>query len=87
MAKAQTDAKARELVERYQHRPREELFDLSSDPFEMRNLADDPEQEELLNSLRDRLRRWCKMQGDKAGVTALSQADGGQELSSDRVRR
>ena len=71
VAKAQTDAKAKELVERYQHRPREELFDLRSDPFEMRNLADDPEQAELLNSLRDRLLRWCKTQGDEAGVTAF----------------
>ena len=48
------------------------LFDLRSDPFEMRNLADNPEQAELLDSLRGRLLQWCKTQGDQAGVTALS---------------
>ena len=72
VAQAQTDVKAKELVERYQHRPREELFDLRSDPFAMSNLADNPEQAELLDSLRGRLRRWCQIQGDQAAVTALS---------------
>ena len=70
--KAKTDQHAKETVYRYLHRPKEELFDLRSDPFEMNNLADDLEQAELLNSLRIRLQRWCEMQADEAGVAAFS---------------
>ena len=63
--------KAKELIDRYQHRPGEELFDLRNDPLEMNNLAEDPEQAELLRSLRGRLLRWCKSQGDSLAEEAL----------------
>jgi len=63
--KAKTDSRAKAIVERYQHRPREELYDIINDPFEMNNLAGDPEQEDLLKSLRKQLAAWCKTQGDK----------------------
>ena len=62
--KAKTDVAAKEIVTRYQHRPREELYDLSRDPFEMDNIADEPAQAELLKSLRSQLAAWCKAQGD-----------------------
>jgi uncharacterized sulfatase len=62
--KAKTDVAAKAIVTRYQHRPREELYDVSSDPFEMDNLADEPAQAELLKSLRSQLADWCKAQGD-----------------------
>lgn len=62
--KAKTDVAAKAIVIRYQHRPREELYDLSRDPFEMDNIADEPAQAELLKSLRSQLAVWCKAQGD-----------------------
>jgi uncharacterized sulfatase len=62
--KAKTDVAAKAIVTRYQHRPREELYDLSNDPFEMENLADEPAQAELLKSLRRQLAAWCNAQGD-----------------------
>ncbi len=62
--KAKTDAVAKAVVARYQHRPREELYDLRTDPHEMHNLATNPAQADLVKSLRKQLAAWCKSQGD-----------------------
>ncbi len=35
-------SQARELFERYQHRPEFEFFDVQADPHELRNLAEAP---------------------------------------------
>lgn len=52
------------LVKRYTRRPAEELYETSSDPYELTNLADDSS----LSSVRDRLSaeldRWMASQGD-----------------------
>ncbi len=45
-------------VAAYLHRPKEELYDLSKDPNELRNLASDPNHAEVLTDLRRRLRAW-----------------------------
>ena len=39
-------------------KPVEELYDLQEDPFELTNLAGDPDYEEVLNDLRDKLEQW-----------------------------
>jgi arylsulfatase A-like enzyme len=39
-------------------KPAEELFDLSKDPLELHNLANDPAHQQVLGDLRARLRRW-----------------------------
>jgi arylsulfatase A-like enzyme len=62
--RAKSDDRARQLVQRYQHRAQEELFDLVNDPFEMNNLAQQPDQARLVQSLRAQLAEWCKAQGD-----------------------
>ena len=69
--KAQTDAFAREQVERYQHRPPVELYDLQNDPYEMKNLADEPEQKSNLSRLRTVLDGWMKEQGDEGVKTEM----------------
>ena len=71
--KAKTDAKAKTIVERYQHRPKEELYDLGNDAFEMNNLAGNSERADLLQSLRKQLRQWCKTQGDKIPLEHLTE--------------
>ncbi|MCP4784918.1 MAG: sulfatase [Fuerstiella sp.] len=71
--KAKTDPIAKATVERYQHRPREELYDMGKDPFEMVNLADSPEHAELLKSLRTQLATWCKRQGDTIPLEYLAE--------------
>ena len=51
-------------VEAYIHRPREELYDLSSDPNELKNLAADPAHGKALTDLRQRLRTWQQETAD-----------------------
>jgi N-sulfoglucosamine sulfohydrolase len=45
-------------VEKYVHRPLEELYDLESDPNELKNVAADPKYAEVLKDLRERLKTW-----------------------------
>lgn len=61
---AASDAGARRIVNAYYHRPAEELYDLSADPFEEHNLAADPGQAATMADLRARLARWRAAQGD-----------------------
>ncbi len=51
-------------VRSYQHRPRFELYDTGTDPWEFKNLADLPEQQERLESLKAKLREFQKSTGD-----------------------
>ncbi len=73
--KAKTDPKAKAIVERYQHRPKEELYDLRKDPYEMENLAKNPEHAGLLKSLRNQLAEWCKTQGDSIPSKYLTEQE------------
>ncbi len=61
---AKTDVRARQIVERYKQRPREELYDLTADPHELHNLASDPRHGERLGTLRVKLATWMKEQKD-----------------------
>jgi len=79
--RAKTDPKAKAIVERYQHRPGEKLYDLRNDPLETINLADNPEQARLLKSLRHQLAEWCKTQGDMIPLKHLTE----QGTESDAV--
>ncbi len=55
-------------VEQFRHRPQHELYDLAKDPFEKENIADRPENAELLKALQIRLLDWRTEQGDKVPV-------------------
>jgi len=46
-------------------RPEEELYDLSSDPWEVKNLAEDPDQKERLSNFRALLGRWIMDSDDR----------------------
>ena len=52
-----TDAQALFFAPR---KPREELYDLANDPWETRNLADDPEMQTVLDDLRGKLDSWIE---------------------------
>ena len=71
IAKAATDPDAADKVRRYQRRPGEELFDVSKDPFEWENLADQPEYAQIKAELRSELLAWMKAMGDKGQQTEL----------------
>ncbi|MEI7685045.1 MAG: hypothetical protein WCL32_08465 [Planctomycetota bacterium] len=53
-----SDSLGRRPVAGFLRRPKEELFDLSTDPNELKNLASDPVFAATLGALRQRLRQW-----------------------------
>jgi N-sulfoglucosamine sulfohydrolase len=67
---ARTDPRAAAILQRYHARPREELFDLETDPHEQRNLASDPQHAERLATLRAELNAWMVAQGDQQKTLA-----------------
>ncbi len=64
-AAAQTNASSSAILKRYHARPAEELYDLTTDPAEQRNLAADPQHAAKLAALRSALDAWMKSQGDQ----------------------
>jgi len=70
-AKAESDADAAEKVRRYENRPGEELYDVVKDPYEWKNLADDPACADTKAKLRKKLLAWMKACGDKGQQTEL----------------
>jgi len=69
--KAKTDEKAKEILQRHNWRPKEELYDVIKDPYELNNLADNPEYAELKAKLKQQLLESFRQQGDEDGVNAM----------------
>jgi N-sulfoglucosamine sulfohydrolase len=63
-AKSFTDEHAAAILWRYHNRPKEELYDIESDPHELHNLAADPNYSTLLEQYRQKLAEWRKQQND-----------------------
>jgi N-sulfoglucosamine sulfohydrolase len=74
-AKAASDPDAAEKVRRYERRPREELYDVTRDPYEWNNLADDPAYAQAKAALRKRLLEWMDAMGDQGQQTELDAFD------------
>ena len=62
--KSFTDTHAKEVLWRYHHHPKEELYDLQADPQEMNNLAQSPEFSNILEELRLKMDSWRAGQND-----------------------
>jgi N-sulfoglucosamine sulfohydrolase len=69
--KAKTDAAAAKLVETIEQHPRWELYDTQADPYELNNLARQPEHAARVSSLRTKLNDWLKQQDDKDALAVL----------------
>lgn len=67
-ARAKTDPAAKAVVDRYFARPEFELYHVSRDPWEQRNLIDDPAQSERIAKLKAELAAWRKAQGDRGEI-------------------
>ncbi|MCA9260545.1 MAG: sulfatase-like hydrolase/transferase, partial [Planctomycetales bacterium] len=67
---AEVDQRARDAVDRYYRRPEWELYRISDDPWETRNLAAAPEHADVLAELRASLQNWCESQGDQPRLLA-----------------
>jgi len=48
----------------YLHRPRHELYDLQADPDELTNLAFEPEHQQRLQALQEKMKAWQKRTND-----------------------
>ena len=62
--KAKNDKHAQDVLHRYHNHPREELYDLESDPEEKNNLSADGKYRELIGRFRKELSEWRQGQGD-----------------------
>lgn len=65
---AEKDARAASIVGKYFQRPSEELYDLSVDRLEQKNLAEDPQFNDLMVALRAVLKDWMDEQDDQETV-------------------
>lgn len=86
--KARTDGAAAGVLRRYHTRPAEELYDLTADPHELKNLADDPGHTDRLKAFRADLDAWMRQQGDQGLTTerALPDPRAGKKVQSGPVR-
>ena len=64
----------------------EELYDVAEDPFEIRNLADDPEHKDRLEELRAQMDRWIEETGDR-GAESEAMFDSDMAVYSKGQRR
>lgn len=69
--KARTNDRAKKIVEKYRERPREELYNLRKDPYQMNNLADDPAYAKKKEQLKQKLIQFCRQQGDTEALKLL----------------
>lgn len=61
----ESDPKAAFLINRFVHRPEFEFYDIENDPWEMNNLANNPEYQDRIKKMKEALKKWMKQQGDK----------------------
>ena len=69
--KANTDENARMLVNKFQYRPEEELYDIVDDPFELNNLIAEKQYRPVADQMKTLLLKWMDDQGDKGKETEM----------------
>ncbi|MEJ1242398.1 sulfatase [Chryseolinea sp. T2] len=65
---ALNNAGAATLVRRFEKRPRMEFYDISKDPFELKNLADDPAYKSQIRAYETKLHEWMLSQDDRGAA-------------------
>ena len=76
---AKTNPVAAEIVRRWVKRPEIEFYDTEKDPYELSNLAKDPEYAKLMMQLKKKLESWMAQQGDLGVETELSNPKSSKE--------
>jgi uncharacterized sulfatase len=76
---AETNPEAAEIVRRWVKRPEVEFYDTEKDPYELNNLAKDPEYVELMKRMKKKLESWMVQQGDLGVETELSSPQSSKE--------
>ena len=69
---AESDNEAATLIRRYINRPAFEFYDLLKDPYELNNLAGQPEFRKPIRKLDSELTKWMKQQGDLGHETEMT---------------
>ncbi|WP_435895172.1 sulfatase family protein [Oceaniferula spumae] len=64
LEKAKKDPAAEKMVQRFRKQPEFQLYDLNADPWEMNNLANNPEYSERLRELKESISGWMTQQED-----------------------
>ena len=84
VAEAWNNPEVYKLVKRYMTRPKEELYKTSEDPYELNNLAGNPEYSSKQKQLSQELDRWLESQDDPGkpqdSIKALEAARRGKHL-------
>lgn len=62
--KEQDTEHAHAMLDRYKHRPKFELYDITKDPYELNNLADNKKYSQKKAELTMELKKWMKQQND-----------------------
>ena len=63
------EAFAKDYVKRYTRRSEYELYDVVNDPYEMHNLAYDPQYTDVVEEMKKQLSNWMEKQGDEGAST------------------
>ncbi|MEK6248561.1 MAG: sulfatase-like hydrolase/transferase, partial [Planctomycetales bacterium] len=82
--RAKTDPAAALLVNRYRHRPSEELYDLQNDPHELNNLAGEASYQRVKADLRERMESWRTRQGEETNSSKVKRQDEKDRDEKDR---
>ena len=56
------------MVNRIRSRPQYQLYDLQNDPYELKNLAENPEYSAMISKFKKDIKKWMKEQGDDGHV-------------------
>lgn len=70
-AAAESDEFAARMVKNYQYRPAVELYDVLADPYNMNNLAEDPQYKNTIEQLHTKLEAWMQKCGDQGQETEM----------------
>ena len=77
----------RNRAEQYLKRPEFEFYDLDNDPYELNNLAQDPQFASIHAELLSQLKKWMQDQGDQGLATEMQAFEHMDERIVERIRQ
>lgn len=64
LAAEDSDPRVKDLLKRIRYYPEVQLFDLKQDPWELKDIASQPEHQAKIDELKTAIKEWMKQQGD-----------------------
>jgi len=81
------NASAKAMMARFRNRPAEELYRTDQDPYELKNLADEPQYAKVKAELRAELKRWMGEQGDPGAALDTREAYNANAQAHKRAKK